>query len=297
MLTYGFRIRFILSKDKSIEFSKDKTEIQLPSRHKIIFFDNLIIKGSGFKSEEESRSIGEKIKTAILLASAKLRIGIDVGKDKTNFYLGKIVKEKAKESGYCLIEDIHGLCVYPEDMPIKFVSGGVSVNIGTPDSMFIKEMINAFSLINDNFQEKQHLSLELYNLSHFESSLRTQLLILVSAVECLVNRGPKSNDIINYINELIECTKKNYEGSEKDGLVSRLGELKRDSISESCNKLVEDYLGKESMKFLNKCYEIRSKISHEGKIPKEVDLGIDVPELDKLVSQLITKIIENQGDV
>lgn len=309
MPTFGFRIKFILPEDKRINCSQNSIKIELPSKHKIQLSayqsniaiknsKNLILKGSGFKTKEEARNIGEKLKNSIMLTSAILQIGIDVGKDKTNFSISKFLKNKAMKSGFRFIEDIHGLHVYQEGTPIQWVSSELTNTIIISNDKFINALQDAFNLVPDKLEEKRYLSLELYSASHFESSLRAKFLILVSVVECLAARDEKSGDVIAFIEELINYTKTNYKesGKEKSNLISRLGNLKRNSISVSCNKLVEYYLGEESMKYFSYCYDIRSKILHDGNPPASTDLGVELPKLDKLASRLIFKIISKQGD-
>ncbi|MGB3478752.1 MAG: hypothetical protein WBB67_06295 [bacterium] len=303
MPTFGFRIRFILPENKRINCSQNSIEIELPSKHKIQLSayqsniaikdsKNLILKGSGLKTKEEARNIGEKLKNSIMLTSAILQIGVDIGEDKADFTIGRFLKEKAEKSGIRLMEDIHGMCVSPEDMPVQWVLSELNATISTSYDKFVKTLTESIILVPEKFDERQYLSLELYNASYFESSLPAQFLTLVSAVECLAKREQKETDVINHIEKLISYTRDSYTGPEKENLISRLGGLKKDSISSSCNKIVKHYLGRESMEYFCYCYGIRSKILHEGIPPTGIELGADAAKLNKLVSQLILKIIE-----
>lgn len=245
--------------------------------------ESLALIGSGFSSEEEANRHGFNLKQALLIVGAILRFGIDPGKEKTNFIVGKVVKEKARDMGYRLLEDTHGLCAYREDIPVLFASSKTSVVSGPKSKTFIDRLIEMY---NKNYQlsEKQTLALELYNLSRFEWSQRAKFLTLIIIVEALSERENVSDKELKNINELIKFAKAT---GLNNHLVGRLRELKKESISKSCRKLVESHLGREEAKEFNKSYEIRSNILHKGKVPSGVNLSNAIPSLDQLVYNLL----------
>jgi hypothetical protein len=301
MSPFGFRIRFLLPESSRINCESNTLEIPLSSTGEVVLLksvskakitdsDNLTIRGSGFSSADEAYNHGKRVKNALLWCGVCLRIGIDTGKDRATSGVGKVLIDRAKDEGIHLLNDVHGLSVYSEDMPVRFVAVTGSMVIGTPASKFIEEFSKIYKLALE-FTDKQSLAIELYNLSHFEASLRARFLSLVSAIECISSPEKLPLPIIAHLDKMIELTKTAINGSEGTNLIDRLRELRRESISRACRKLVESSLGPEAMKLFKTCYDARSKLTHEGRIPKNVDLGTYVPKLDQLVSQLICAVV------
>lgn len=264
----------------------------LRSASKISIADSreLIIRGSGFPSKGEAYSCGRKTQNSLMLCSARLRMGIDVGKDKARSGVGKVVKERAREMGVLLLDDVHGLCVFPEDMPVQFVSVSGSLVVGPSAAIFIEEFGKAYKM-SPEFADKQSLAFELYSAAQFESSLRARFLTLVIAVECLASQEEQPQHVLDHLKELIRLTKGSFQGPEKKDIVNGLGRLKSESISKSCRKLVDQYLGPEAAKLFKYCYEARSKIVHDGASPEDFDLGSYAPKLDELVSRLLIAVV------
>lgn len=299
MTTYGFRLRFLLPKDSMIHHDEETLELssgdvtlllQSPSKTSIGDSRELLIRGSGFPSKDEAYACGRRTKNALILCGACLRMGFDVGKDKATSGVGKIVKERAREKGIVLLDDVHGLSVFPEDMPVKFVSFGGSVVVGPSAAIFVEEFGKAYEM-SPEFTDKQSLAFELYSAAQFESSLRARFLTLVIAVECLSSLEEQPQRVVNHVKELVALTKKSFKGPEKGRILSHLGELKKESISKSCRDLVGKHLGAEVAKLFEECYDARGKIVHDGEPPEGFDLGTYVPKLDELASQLLIAVV------
>lgn len=217
-------------------------------------------------------------------------MGVDVGKDEATSPVSKDVKANATEVGEVL-DDVHGLCVFPDYERVSFVSSSVSPLIATPSTTFVEEFTKAYEL-NPKLNDKQSLALEMYNLSHFESSLRAHFLMLATAVECLCFQDAQPDPVVGYVETLIEQAQKSgIEAVQDTSFLSRLGELKTESISKACRRLVEKHLDADAAALFQKCYRIRCDLSHDGKCSE--DLGTYTPKLDKLVSQLVLADIEN----
>lgn len=70
--------------------------------------------------------------------------------------------------GVLLLDDVHGLCVFPEDMPVQFVSVSGSVVVGPSAAIFIEEFGKAYKMfLNSLTSNRLHLSyIAPRNLSH-----------------------------------------------------------------------------------------------------------------------------------
>ena len=121
------------------------------------------------------------------------------------------------------------------------------------------------------------LALELYNAHLFEVSTRARFLHLVSIVETLSKPGRQQASLIEHLNELVKQAKEHLNAldsvsqDDRDNFIQRLNELKCESISSACRTLVRKYLGDPAAKVFKECYNVRSKLVHEGTVSPEID--------------------------
>lgn len=340
MSTYGFRVQFHLPIGTDLDSQQNAFEIILPEGHRVILksafetdtdslqnINKLVIAGSGFSTKEEAFTYGRKVKNALILCGSTLKMGIDAGKDNLISGAGLSIREKAEISGIRLLNEIHGLSVFPEDMRICPISVSADLTVGKPVEIFISKFVDAYQ-VNPKFNEKQLLAFELYTLSHFESSLRARFLTLISVIECLVVHESRPEGIIKYLSSLINLTKATLDDknsivtvlnntkdtlnskdavvyletiielterqtSEVETLVGGLSNLQKESITNSCKNLVKQYLGEEKAKFFKKCYKIRGALTHSGNIPKDIDFDKCFRDLDEIVSKVLFMSVQN----
>jgi len=299
---FAFRIRFHLSDGDAVNIETEKFEIP-PSgsaphlilhsldSEKISTARRFSISCSDLDSQETASDIGMRVKHALLIAGAQLKMGVDVGKDIATSGVGKFLRDQAVEHGVQLLNDIHGLVVFPDDMPVKLVRVfSAKVTVSRPSEKFTEALIHGYELA-PSLDQKIILALEMYSASHFESSFRARFLTLVTAVEVLADQEELDEEVRLHIDNLIKETKRSIIPSGKEELLSRLGQLKRESITSACKGLVTRYLDDKSAFQFTNYYRIRGDILHDGVIPEGGDLGSEVPKLDKMISQLLLAII------
>ncbi len=303
MTTFAYRIKFYLSEHDRI--NQEGKEFQLQSttngqdmvlkavaNANIKDTNELCVIGTGFTSPDEAYQCGIKVKNAIHLTGAVLRIGIDVGKDDSKKLLDFTVYQFKDKVRNCL-HDVHGLLIYKDEPSISFISVHGNVTIGVPANRFDVALSKA---INVNISEKHLLALELYNMSRFESSLRARLITLVTAVESLIKRQEIAPAMLCHIDKLIQYSLESEESQlsedQKRSIIKSLEDLKKESIARSCRQFVKRHMANEAKDFFHSAYDIRSRMLHDGLIPVGVNLGQFVPKLDNLVSQLIVKDLD-----
>lgn len=254
-----------------------------------------IIKGVGSSTEEEAREEGMKVKNALMWFGINNRLGVNFIKStgkSSNF----LKKELFDKFGVTVLDD-NGLNIYPEnDESTVFISfSGEGYGIHKPLKPFAETFQNG---LNIELNKKKKLSLELYNASHFESSIRAKFLTLIIAIESLISPIKKSDEAVKFIESLIEQTGQQAREDIKS-LVDRLGDLKIESISSSAKSLVKKHLeykqydGNSAEGFFKKCYDIRKKLVHDGDLPEGIgDLSKITINLDKMVSDLLISCVE-----
>jgi hypothetical protein len=220
----------------------------------------------GFSSEKKAFDQGVKIKKALLMSGPVLRIGLDVGNDRSSSSISTGLKQSVfKKTGVKIIEDVHGLSVYSEDYPTQVMSISGS---GVTQPWTAEEFLNAILDINSKLRdltEKESLCLELFSASHFEKSERARFITLVLAIESLLEPIKRRKEVAELVGSFLELTNESsLLSQEKASIKGSLQWLYINSISQSLKELALNYLpnkeynGLPSQKFISKCYDIRA---------------------------------------
>ena len=302
MVTYTFRLRFTLPLPT---LSHDAPEVELPlPGHQVPAIlkargapsikeaTSFTITAQEFPSETAAREAGERVRTTLQLTCVDLRSGLDTTDRPSTVGFGKLVLEKAKEIGIDLRGDPHGLVVYPDNPRTKFMSVQATAVVSSPIDRF-KERFSKYLTIGPPITDEQALGLELYSLSHFEASARARFVTLISALESTVTPTDRGAVAQAHLNSLIQVTQAaKLDEADKKTLVNALGNLKTESITTACRRLVQTY-GQEGDELLwQECHSTRHKLVHSGKASKSIHELL--PKLDSLVrSVLIESVLRN----
>jgi len=297
MTTFAFRINCLLSGDH-IETMEPSIAVALPAPgpelkvllqevHERTAARSLILWSGGFASEDEARTAGAPVQRAVMLAGLMLGVGIDVGTDQV---VSPAARRKDGEPDAHLQPDVHGLQIVPQlkgemlfgflrvDRPLKRI----------PPGDFAKKVTECYAF-DRPLTKKQVLAAQLYNQSHFYSSDAGRFLTLISAVEALVEQTSKSDAAVALVESMIEVAraKDDLSEPERESLCNGLRELRRQSISASCRKLVHTHCGETAEEDFGRAYKIRSTMLHRGEPPPGIDLMTECLGLDGIVRRLV----------
>lgn len=252
MSSYGFRIRFILHHDSTIQHETDTLAILLPEgKHAVLLQSatnqslreshNLIIRGSGFASADEAFAFGCRVKNSLMVCSSLLGMSVDLGEDKATSGVGKIIKDEAKKAGFMMLNDVHGLCIYPEDIPVTFSSVNGPKAKGTSTVTFIREFTRAYELAED-INSRQLLAFELYSSSKWTPSKKARLFLLMNALESLVSPDEQSLNIEEIIREKLgdESSKVYLSGCAARNSLTKAGDLQKNIDLDNVNRKLEE---------------------------------------------------------
>jgi hypothetical protein len=314
MTTYRFRLRFYLSSPGIWDLPANSVH-QTIAPELIVVLQTItgeplkdsrewVVLGKGFRTEEEARRTGAKVRDALLLSSARLRLGIDIGEDRATFSSAQAVKDlMLREHGTRYLDDIHGLMVYPEDLPVAIPRMRGTATVTRPDSQEFETSLRSAYAAHAVLTPQVRLALELYSASHFEASARARFLALMMAIEAVLQPEewiePDDDSLVStsaHVARLIEQTRAaNLLEIDRKSLLSSLEWLRRESISRTGRRLlqkhlpVSEYLSKGSSEFFAYCYGVRSKLLHTGTTgDPRLHLGTVVGELSRMVSDLLT---------
>jgi len=258
---------------------------------------DIIIKGGAYNSSELAMEAGQRCQNALRLTFAKVRFGVDFGKLKEGKARNgkKVITESDLEiSDQHIMDDVHGLMVYDNDIPTGFIRlHDLSVKIGNQPSRII-QALNLALKQNIEFSGIELIAFELFNASFFEQSARARFLMLMIAIEALLEPKDMDSAALRHVQSLIEATKNCLDLSliERDSLLGRLNWLLKESISKTGREFVNQRLGQRlynnmpSDKFFTYCYNLRSKIVHKGTY-SHADIGTITPELERFASDIL----------
>ncbi len=310
MAKFNFRIRVLKARGTTLEiespnkdysFTNPDVNVLLSSTSEdtIKNSDRLSFIGSDFSTKKDAQMAGEKFLNALKITFARLRIGIDFGNKApkshiTEFGL-KFFEEKYNKN---LINDVHGLMVYESEPSREFASSNMNLVLSTSESSF--EEVWRKSLTKQiELTEKERIAFDLFNLSLFQNNEESRFILLIMAIESLIQQQKRNENEINYIDKIIEQTKneKSLENGEKESFINAFGSLKSESISKAGRKLVDEKLGQKkyknlsAVKFFSECYQIRSNLVHvTSSLPTREEVAPYAAELEVFVSDLLTDL-------
>jgi hypothetical protein len=200
------------------------------------------------------------------------------------------------QSGLRVLNDVHGLMVYESEPPPRFAAISADALRGVPQDHF--EKIFSHALVRPRvINERERLSLELFNASFFQKSADSRFLVLVMAVEALLEPSLRSSAALLHVESLIAATNRpeSLSPEEKQSLLGALSWLRYESINQTGRRLAEKYLGGQvymNMKppsFFSYCYNLRSRLVHsEHPLPPQQEIGAAVAQLEMFVSDILS---------
>jgi hypothetical protein len=244
----------------------------------------------GFNLESEAQAAGSRVKTALVLAGILLGVGIDAGNDQI---IGPGFRRTDGQPDERLQPEVHGLQVVPDIEHLLFGSirfGRPVTRISPAD--FQKRVAESYAF-GKPLTKKQILAAQLYNQSHFHSSDAARFIVLISAVESLADRNPRSPAAVQLIERMIQMVKASTNPEESESLNSGLSNLKNESIGSTCRALVKRLCGDAPANTFRLMYEIRSTLLHTGEPPAGTDFDVEVRKLDTLVRRLLVRYLSS----
>lgn len=309
MPDFSFRVRFLRSPTDTVNIDAPRWEWSigedLPSlvlcshQQEDVIKDSktLVFKSEGWPSEEDAAQASGKYVPALMLTLARLRVGADFGSRAPNSAFTRAgLGMLEKESGFRVLNDVHGLMFYESEPHPRFVNFGADV-IREVNQRHLEQVFSIAVEETGQPTERERLALDLFNASFFQHSADSRLLVLVMAVEAVLDPPLRSEKAVTHIESMITATKESelLSPNEKQSLLGSLNWLKCESINQTARKLVANRLGerkymeKEAPAFFSYCYNLRSQLVHgEHPLPTQEEIGSAVGELEVFVSDLLS---------
>ena len=309
MSRFSFRVRFHRSPVNTINISASKWEWNIgkgspplllcsyKQEEAIKDSKTWVFKSEGWASEEEATQAAKMYVDTLALTLVRLRIGADFGNRAPKSAFTRYgLTMLGDQSGSRVVNDVHGLMIYESEPPPRFATISADVLRGVPQDHFEKIFSHAFvhlRLITD----RERLSVELFNASFFQKSADSRFLLLMMAVEALLEPPPRSSAAILHVESMIAATHRSETLSpvEKKSLLGALSWLNYESINQTGRKLAEKclgeqlYMNKKAPSFFSYCYNLRSRLVH-GRHPmsSQQEIGSAVAQLEMFVSDILS---------
>ncbi|MDQ3566032.1 MAG: hypothetical protein M3436_18730 [Pseudomonadota bacterium] len=267
-------------------------QLPKPKRNRFGARTRYAVVGKGFPTHSSAEAVGQRVQVALSFLAAERRIGLDAQNRVGAAFSQAIKADMAAKHGVQLRDDIHGLDVYSEEKPVTRIAleayGSVTHKIEN-----YEERLLAFFQANPTLSAKQLLALDLYNLSHFEGTPKTRFLTLITVVEVLSTRQPRTPAARSVVKSFRESVKTaGLTAAERNALSDALSNLSRQSIGEACRELVALCASADNVVYFTSCYNARSDLVHAGRTQRVE--AVDPTKLDELVSNLLIRSIAGE---
>lgn len=305
---FSFRLRILRSPRDALGCNQPTWPIELPNCPSSITLlapndsqtiqeaTTFILRGDGFSTEEAASTFGNQLKSALAIALAAVRVGANFG-DRTH---GGIVTSHGlrwleEQQRQRMLNDVHGLMMYETDPPPRFAAVNASLLRITqmePFERTLRDAYNSRAALN----QQDWLALSLFNSSFFQSSSDSRFVLLIMAIEALLEPQMRSSVAVTHVDQLISTTQNNLSltEDERNSLIGSLRWLRRESINQTGKKLAASrladrtYRGVSPEDFFALCYRHRSNLVHGNvPIPDYQTIGSLSGELERFVSDLI----------
>jgi Apea-like HEPN len=305
---FSFRIRFNRSPNDTIQTETNEitlfhesfaSPLRLHNPDKessILNAKQLALTGDGYTSLEEALIFGERYQHALIIALAKSRIGADFGmRSAKGFFTNHGLAWLEGLHKRPVLNNIHGLMAFATDPKPSFASSNPSFQRGVNQQTFEHNFIN-LATNKLKLNEREMIAFSLFNASFFQQTVESRFLLLMMAIESMLEPKERPNDARLYVEQIIEQTKGSKLAElDKTSIIGSLRWLSNESISQTGKRLAESRLGKKlynelsAPRFFTDCYSLRSKLVH-GSMPYPTfeELSGATGALEVFVADLLT---------
>jgi len=306
-MSYSFRIRFHLPDEYRIGINEPEviignylgSDILLKSKQvdkPINESDILIFRGDNYASQEQAENAGLHCKDILMLAFTQNHFGADFGdRAPLSVVTNAGLEMLKKQRGVPILNDVHGLMTFKSEKNVQFAAFHAKPVLTRNKERFMTPMKLAFER-NSSLSDQQRLAFDIYGAAFFQKSIDARFLMLMVAVETLLEQSKRSEKVQKHVAELVRFTRTSsvLPLGDRNSIIGSLESLNRESIGQAGRKLVKclgerTYGGQQPSTFFTTCYELRSKLVH-GSLPQPTrdDVASICVNLESLVGDLIS---------
>jgi hypothetical protein len=273
-LKYSFRLRF-RAIGRLNAGRKRKIKLQVEGLLKPVWIRGefgllrksewLTVKCKGYRSEEQARAEGEKLRTALILSGVIDRFGVDCGHDNaTATYSSAFRQEIKAKTGYDVRSSVHGLDVFKSGA-VRHLGARATRAALTDPEVFQTNLASALNLSRGHLTERQLISSLLINDSLFVQSSEATFVMRVSATEALCDQRELTKQQLEILDVLSGSLKGlKYPEADRDIVGKSLLNARRQGVRSAYMAKIRNLLGETDAKMFDKLYAKRGKFVHDG---------------------------------
>lgn len=258
----------------------------------------ILLLGEPFVDEVQAKASAERWVSILQRALACVNVGADFGPEvpKSTFTEAGLQTLEG-QFGVRTLNDVHGISVFDNEPKPQFVRQHFELQIGVDAERLasaIKETVSKGSVMS----QTERTAYELYAASFFERWPEARFMMLMMAVEMLIEPMPRSTTVRELVAELISQTRgSDLPRDEIDSIVGSLRWLENESIGQAGRRLAgllgdRSYLDEQDSEsaeqFFTRSYALRSALVH-GHEPRPTaeQIGYRAAHLEHFVADLL----------
>lgn len=303
---YGFRVPFRMASRSLLDLAEPTHDLQIcdgvwvrlssaepagPLRNAL----RIAIRGDGYRSETDALKDGERWRDIVSRALARLHLAADFGERSPYGQMSKAGERVRRQAlGRPVKSDVPGVTTFYSDPRMTFIHSDAE-GCRRPSREQSAAVFEAAIELDSPLKPVERLAFDLYSGSFFQPSSDARLLMLMMAIESLLDLQPRSAEAQVHVQSLLDATTRaRLAGPERQSLIGSLSWLMNESIGQAGRRLMKRleprrYGGLKPSAFFTQCYSLRSALVH-GHVPRpsreEVDLG--AAQLEMLVGHLLS---------
>lgn len=270
----------------------------IPQGESLAASDLLLLKGSGYSTQEDARVACDRWVSYLKTGFAGAAIGADFftrapGGGWTKYAIEAMEVETAKR---ILSDENDPLVFEAEPAPLFASVGPITARKGIPAGRVLNQIEHAVTA-GVTMDASQRVAYELYSISFGLQSPDARFVMLVTAVEALIEQRPKSSGVCDLVADFKQRVRDaQIPDDERKSLLTALGLLELESINKAgkgvAAKLSSSYYSEAPDVFFSRCYRIRSDIVH-GNMPRPSieEVQIRAANLEIFVGHLLSAVV------
>ncbi len=256
----------------------------------------LVILGNGYDSFATASDEGAHWFDTVRVVLARLRIGADFGERSPRGHVSAELAQRLQDdNGISVMNDDPGVIVFECEREPTFFSA-TAAGVRMPNSDETSEVLRSAAILRPRYSDSERLAFDLFSASFFQPAADARFMMLMMALEVLIEPAPRSDDVLVHVDALVKSTHdSNMAPSEKQSILGSLRWLRTESIGQAGRRTVaarlepRKYMGLAPGRFFTRCYDVRSNLVH-GLAPRVgfSEVGVLSANLEVFVSHLLS---------
>lgn len=255
-----------------------------------------LLLGDGYASSDDAEGAAARWVPLVQRVLAGMRIGAVIGgRDPEGLAQSRVAREGDRGERGQFVEDEPGVLVFPSEKEPHFVETSSSGWAGFGPAR-VAELIGGVDEVGGPLRPSEQTAFELYSSSQTATSIDAQFILLMMAVEAVIEPQPRSDVTVAHVDDLMRQTSSaDLPAEEKQSLKTTLQFGRQESIGQAGRRLTRAlrpklYLDQEPDRFFSKAYSLRSRLVHGlDPRPSRDEIAECLPALEEMVADLLMR--------